>query len=244
MLKQQLPEAVAALSRRTQNLVGTKSWRDLMRGSHNRAFVVSGAMQADLLADLAAAITGALDNGLGIEWFRREFDQIVAQYGWSYTGERDWRTRVIYQQNMLTSQAAGRLAQLRDPELRLLKPFWMYRHSGSENPRHQHKRWDGMTLPADHPWFATHYPPNGWGCGCRVVAVSRRDVARMGGRIVDEPPPDEPGAIDEGWDYMPGGDVTEELRQIVEDKAPQLPLPLRKSFRDDMANPPTFRAPS
>lgn len=239
MLKQQLPEAVAALGRRTQNLVGTRSWRDMMGAAHNRAFTVAGAMQADLLADLAAAVQASLDNGLGIEDFRKRFQEVVDKHGWSYKGEFNWRTRVIYQQNLLTSQAAGRLAQLRDPELRLLKPFWMYRHSGSENPRHQHKAWDGLTLVADHPWFRTHYPPNGWGCGCRVVAVSRRDVARMGGRIVDEPPPDEPGSIDEGWDYMPGGDVTDELRQIVEDKAKQLPLPLQKPFKAD-ATPRTL----
>ena len=230
MLKQQLPEAVAALDRRTRNLVGTKTWRDLKGAAHNRAFVVAGAMQADLLADLSAAVRASLDNGLGIEDFRKRFQEVVDKHGWSYKGEFNWRTRVIYQQNLLTSQAAGRLAQLRDPELRLLKPFWMYRHSGSENPRHQHKAWDGLTLVADHPWFRSHYPPNGWGCGCRVVAVSRRDVARMGGRIVDEPPPDEPGAIDEGWDYMPGGDVTDELNAIVEGKAKQLPLPLAKVF--------------
>ncbi len=69
--------------------------------------------------------------------------------------------------------------------------------------------WNGLTLPADDPWWNTHYPPNGWGCQCYVVGVSRAAGERLGGRF--EPAPDDgvepdgrPKGIDKGWDYMPG----------------------------------------
>lgn len=29
-----------------------------------------------------------------------------------------------------------------------------------------------LTLRHDHPFWDTHFPPNGWGCKCRVVAVA------------------------------------------------------------------------
>ncbi|MCP1217121.1 phage minor head protein [Acetobacter orientalis] len=38
--------------------------------------------------------------------------------------------------------------------------------------------WDGMILPANDPWWNTHYPPNGWQCHCTVEPVSRRDLKR------------------------------------------------------------------
>lgn len=53
----------------------------------------------------------------------------------------------------------------------------MYRHSGAEHPRLQHKAWDGLTLPADHPFWQTHYPPNGWRCRCRAVPMRAKDHA-------------------------------------------------------------------
>ncbi len=230
---QTLDGQLKSLALRMRKQVQTKSWRDMRHAQHDRAFTVAGAMQADLLADLAKAVDDSVSKGLGLEYFRKQFDKIVEQYGWAYNGERRWRTRVIYGTNMRVSYAAGRLVQLRDPELQKLAPFWMYRHSGSDNPRLKHKAWDKLALPADDPWFKTHYPPNGWGCGCRVVAVSARDIARMGGRI--EIPPEGTDGIDEGWDYMPGGSVTNELQGVVDAKAEQLPPTLAEPFKADAA---------
>lgn len=208
---QPFAEATAALRRRTANLVPTRRWDDLQREAHDRAFVVAGAMQADLLADLAQAVDDAISKGLGLDYFRKQFDKITAKHGWQYEGGRNWRTRVIFQTNMLSSYAAGRLAQLRDADLLKLKPAWMYKHSDNvAAPRPLHVSWDGLVLPADHGWWDTHYPPNGWGCRCRVVAVSETEARRLGGRF--GPVPDDgtnadgvPNGIDPGWDYMPGG---------------------------------------
>lgn len=234
---------MATIDNQTQNLAGqlnsllvrlgnqlpTQAWRDLKHNQHDRAFVVAGAMKADLLNDLANAVNDSISKGLGLDYFQKEFDRIVEKHGWAHTGERRWRARVIYGTNMRVSYAAGRLAQLKDPELRAIKPFWMYRHSGSDHPRLQHKAWDKLCLPADDPWFKTHYPPNGWGCGCSVQAVSARDIARIGGRI--EKPPEGTDGIDEGWDYQPGADVGNELGNFAGQKAAALPVPISAEIK-------------
>ncbi|MFV9492170.1 hypothetical protein ACNUI5_09110 [Pseudomonas aeruginosa] len=54
----------------------------------------------------------AIADGTTLEEFRRDFDRIVAKYGWSYRGGRNWRSRVIYETNMRGSYMAGRLEQL------------------------------------------------------------------------------------------------------------------------------------
>ena len=231
-------EQLAALRKRTANLVPTQRWTDMQRNAHTTAFTVAGAMKADLLKDLAQAVEDSIAKGLGIDYFRKQFDTIVAKHGWQYNGERNWRIRVIYQTNMSTSYAAGRLSQLRSPELQKLKPFWMYRHSDSVlYPRPLHVSWDGLVLPADHAWFKTHYPPNGWGCHCRIVAVSEAEAKRRGKAFA---PPDDgtapdgtPKGIDPGWDYMPGDTESSAAhnKALIEDKAAALPEPLQAAMR-------------
>ena len=149
----------------------TEHWDDIMRAAHDRAFVVAGAMKADLLADLHGSVEKVIAEGKSIGWFRKEFAAIVGKHGWQgWKGEGSpegfaWRTRVIYQTNLATSYAAGRYAQLTDPELLTLRPYWRYKHAdGVANPRLQHVAWNGLTLPHDHPFWQTHFPPNGWNC--------------------------------------------------------------------------------
>jgi hypothetical protein len=233
-VRQPFAEQIAAVRARTENLIPTARWTDLMRNGHDRGFAVAGAMKTDLLSDFATSIDKVVAEGKSIDWFRQQFDEIVARHGWDYSGERNWRTRTIYTTNMRTTYAAGRLAQLRDPDLQQAAPFWMYRHGGSADPRPQHLAWDKMVLPADDPWWQTHYPPNGWGCSCYVVAVTQGMAERMGGKFVDSPPPDEPGAIDKGWDYMPGRTVADELREVVADKAAKAPAAMAAALRADV----------
>lgn len=162
----------------------TDRWDDIARGAHDRAFIVAGAAKADLLADLHTAVARAAE-GEGLAAFRKNFKVIVAKHGWTgWTGEGSaageaWRTRVIYQTNMATSYAAGRWRQLNEPGFAKLMPYWRYRHAdGVTNPRPQHLAWDGLTLPREHAFWKTHFPPNGWNCFPAGVAV--RCDARLG----------------------------------------------------------------
>src|SRR3569832_518189 len=124
----QFAEQLQSLRIRLGNQVPTEKWTDLWKAQHDSAFMVAGAAKADLLADLAGAVEGAIAGGQTIEWFRKQFDDIVDMHGWAYTGERNWLTRVIYQTIYSTCYAAGRLAQLRDPEHHHHKPKRMYHH--------------------------------------------------------------------------------------------------------------------
>lgn len=42
-----------------------------------------------------------------------------------------------------------------------------------------------MTLPLDDAWWATHRPPNGWRCRCRVIGVTQREYDQ--GEVLDRP---------------------------------------------------------
>lgn len=152
----------------------TKKWDEVRGAQHDRSFVVSGAMKAELLTDLRTAVHRSIAEGKTLDWFQKEFDNIVAKHGWQHTGDRRWRAMTIYKTNLLASYAAGREKQLADPELQKLRPYQTYRHSHtSRNPRRIHLSWDGTTVAPDDPWRMSHSAPCGWGCHCRWVAASR-----------------------------------------------------------------------
>jgi hypothetical protein len=131
----------------------TERWDDIKKSAHDRAFVVAGAQSADLLNDLRKTIDTCIAEGKGIAWYRQNFDAIVAKHGWTgWTGEgskagRDWRTRVTYVTNMSVSYAAGRWAQLHDPELVKMMPYLQYVHGDARHPRPVHLSWNGFTAP-------------------------------------------------------------------------------------------------
>lgn len=244
-LRRPFAEQVAAFRLRLRQLIPTARWDDIWQAEHDRAFMVAGALKADLLADLAAAVDKSIAEGTDLETFRRDFRAIVARNGWhGWTGEGSkkgeaWRTRVIYKTNMATSYAAGRMAQLRAEGW----PLLVYRHGGSLEPRPEHLGWDGLILPADHPFWATHAPPNGWGCSCYITgARDVRDAMRKGGKPGlelaagwDQPAPrtGAPPGIDRGWAYAPGASVAETVTQMAA-KAARWPYHVAKAYMQEV----------
>lgn len=200
----------------------SRAWTDLYAAEHDWAFVVAGATRRDLLTDMRGAVEKAIATGRTLEQFRTDFDKIVGQHGWEYNGGRAWRTRTIFETNLRQSYNAGREAQMADPELRKKRPYGLYRHGDSANPRPQHLAWNGTVLPLDDAWWTTHTPQNGWGCKCKKFMVSARDAERMGlkvgpapvveyeTRIIGVNSPNGPRSvrvplgIDPGFEHAPG----------------------------------------
>lgn len=243
-----LPFAEALAFFRAKLNLPTEKWDDLMGAAHDRAFVVAGAMQADLIADLKAAVDKAIDEGTTIETFRKDFRQIVAQRGWTgWTGQgtkagEAWRTRVIYDTNLFASYSSGRLQQMQ--AVAKSRPYWRYRHSpASTDPRKEHLAWDGLILKHDDPFWAAHTPPNGFGCKCFIETLAERDMKKEGLEITPEgkipfnakdPNTGLPQGVSQGWDYQPGAGVDTPLRQLVSDKLINYPPAITKALSADV----------
>lgn len=204
----------------------TKSWDDLWKGMHSRAFVVAGASKADLLLDIRSAVDKAISQGTTLADFRKDFDAIVDRYGWNYKGGRNWRSATIYDTNLSVAYAAGHHKAMTDPAVLSVRPYWRYLPSSAAHPRQEHQRWYNLVLPHDDPFWQTHRPPNGWGCHCGLASVSTRELERLlkeeesGLHPIRTQAPEAdtydyinkktgetsqvPVGIDPGWDYNPG----------------------------------------
>ena len=203
---------------------------DVFRKQHVAAFTVAKAMQGDILVDIQQAIDKALAEGKTFRKFAAEIAPTLQAKGWwgrqemvdPKTGETvevelgsPRRLKTIYRTNLRTARAAG--AWDRIQRTKKTHPFLIYELGPSENHRPEHVAWKGTMLPADDPWWDTHYGPNGWGCKCRARQISKAEADRLGGPTA-RPPLDPvqwtnnrtgetsmvPRGIDPGWDYNPG----------------------------------------
>ena len=59
-------------------------------------------------------------------------------------------------------------------------PYLLYLTMGDGNVRESHKALDGKILPADDPFWETHYPPWDWGCRCIVESLTAEDAEESG----------------------------------------------------------------
>ena len=157
----------------------TATWKDLWKEMHARAFSVAGAMKEDLLKDLREAIDRGISEGTTLTEFREDFDKIIQKSGWKYKGTKGWRTAVMFNTNISVAYTVGHYTQMMDPAVLKVRPYFRYVRSYSAHPRPEHLRWVNNVLPADDPWWKTHYPPNGWGCKCTVVSMSGRELERL-----------------------------------------------------------------
>ncbi len=180
----------------------TQGYQDLTAQNHDKAFVVAGAMKADLLNDLHKAVLSAIENGDSLGQFSKNFDSIAKKYGWTAGEGNAWRAKIVYQTNLRVSHSAGRYHQMRDPDLLKARPYWQYRHITADNPRLHHKRLNNMVLRADDAWWTVNYPPLGFGCKCYARTLSQADMDRMG--LTVSQTPDILGYADDSFAHAHG----------------------------------------
>lgn len=221
---------------------------DLAGPVHGKVFTVAGATSTDLVRDMHAAVTDAITKGSTLGAFRKDFDRIVQQYGWTYKGKRGWRSAVIFNTNMRSAHMAGRWKQLAANQEQ--RPYLQYRTAGDARVRPQHRAWNGAIYLLSDSFWQTHYPPNGWGCRCTVRAygesemkdkdlsasapfeMKTREVITRDGEIKDK----VPLGIDPGWDHNVGQSwISPELS--LGQKLARLPRQLQGPLVDKAISP-------
>lgn len=175
-------------------------WRDVDAAEHLAAFTVAKAMRLDILADIREAVDAAIADGSTFAAFQQRLEPVLRRKGW--WGRREMvdpktgirriiqlgsprRLRTIFDTNLRTSTARGlweRIERTRD-----WMPYLRYVATLDSRTRPDHAQWHGTVLPVDHPWWRTHFPPNGWHCRCTVMQLGERDLERYGYRVSPEP---------------------------------------------------------
>ena len=197
-------EAVAYLQDKVVGGRFSFDWRDMWQDEHLSSFVVAKMASADLLADVHSALTTAISEGWTRQRFIDELRPTLQAKGWwgrkeqtdPLTGEirevqlgSPRRLTTIFDTNMRMAHAAGRWQRFEGAKAAL--PYLVYTAVLDERTRPQHARWGGrggarVILPIDHPFWRTHYPPNGWRCRCIVMAMSAQMLQARGWSVTTE----------------------------------------------------------
>jgi len=182
-------EAIEYLKNKGYKL--TFDYDEMMHEAHHKAFTVAKVTRLDLLHDIYSSIDKALEEGQTFASWKKELEPTLKKKGWigkkevlnPKTGEvktitvDGHRLKNIFKTNIRVARSVGRYKQQRTGKL---TEYWRYIGGLSENPRDGHLAKNGMVLHRDDPWWSTNYPPNGWGCKCRVRAYSKKQLDKRG----------------------------------------------------------------
>lgn len=226
------------------------AWQDVTAQAHAYTFMVSKAVELELLTVFQTSIRTAIANGETFEDWREKLVPQLQRLGWygrrrvdDPTGQwkskivdfsKPARLQIIFWANVRSAFAAGQWERIQRAKQSM--PYLLYVRTTSVEPRIEHLAWAGTILPVDDPFWATHFPPNGWRCKCAVrqlTSSKKDDLLTRGGYSTDAPPIEErlwtnkrtgeitkvPVGIDPGWETNPG---LSRAKTLVENVAARL----------------------
>lgn len=177
---------------RSKGYVISDHWHEVLAEAHAKAFTIAKAMRLDILEAIRSGLDDALANGLTSREFAKQLTPLLQEKGW--WGKQVWvgknnnarkvqlgspyRLKNIYRINLQTAFMSGRYRrQLAAAETH---PYWMYVAVMDSNTRPEHAALNGRVFHYTDPIWQYLYPPNGWGCRCRIRALSQADLDKLG----------------------------------------------------------------
>ncbi|TCT39615.1 phage head morphogenesis protein [Martelella mediterranea] len=250
--------------------VPTFDWRDIAPDEHAFTFTVAKTAGFDVLDDIHDELARAVRDQVPFEEFRQSLTPTLQKKGWwgraiatdPKTGVPDivqlgspHRLKTIYWANTRTAYAAGEWE--RTQRNKAFLPFILYQRTIARDPRDEHLGFVGIVLPVEHPFWETHYPPNGWGCECTVRQISRREAIALGWSEDQEEPvvvfenwknkrtgktEKVPRGIDPGWAQNPGKNRAKNVSSFLSDRVAALPGNRRTAAIEDIVGSPLLKA--
>lgn len=166
----------------------TWNWHEQLESAHARAFTVAKATKAEVLDTIRWATEQAIANGTSEREYIKNLEPMLKELGWWGKAMDEngntvqlgspRRLRTILRTNKSTAYHAARYAQQMENVDE--QPYWRYVAVKDSRTRTSHLALHGKIYRADDPIWQTMYPPNDWGCRCRVEALSEYAVQSRG----------------------------------------------------------------
>ncbi len=207
----------------------TQTAEETRKAIQAKLFAVTQSINMGVLQDIRDELSKSLKEGQTYVTFKKNIENTLAKKGW--TGKRTvivkgkakeiittpWRLKTIYRTNVQSALNAGRferqVSNARD------RPFLELIDGILAKSRPTHKQQSGSIQPITSRFWKSPnswYPPNGFNCTGRTVALTKAEAKSRGIRI--KAPGKRP---DPGFGMNPATDAFR---------------PVRKDFDDDIWN--------
>src|SRR5690349_10054703 len=201
------------------------NWRQLGAEEYGRFFAVAQTAGYDIIRDIYEGLLEVLrEPGATDQDFQERLLPILRAKGWlPQEGERRLATRLqlIFDTNLRTGQAIGRWGRIQKTKLAL--PYLLAFTAKDERVRRppksesDHRAFEGILLPVDHPFWASYFPPLGFRCRCSVVQKSRSQFARLNRPVTSEAELQERiSRLGPAWGFNPGAPHFQQIERAAE----------------------------
>ena len=240
----------------------TFDWDALWQDEHARAFTISRLTRLDLLQAVQESVTRAVAGDLNRTDWMQQTEDLLRRAGWwgkkavkgpdgveRFTTFDEARLKLILDTNTRQAYSAGLWQRVE--RAKHTHPYVRYITKRDGRVRPLHASWDNVTLPADDPFWQTHWPPNGWRCRCRVMSMTAAEYERgraPGGGLLKKQRPEVldqtfvnkttgeiskvPAGIDPGFGYNPGKARQSALDKLVAEKLAAAPPQLAEAAKN------------
>lgn len=170
---------------------------EIKHEAHLRAFTIAKMTNIDLLKYMHQSIAKAIKEGKEFKSWKAGITDELAKAGWLgkvnltnpktgiksdiYIGSS--RLRRIFETNIRTAFAKSKF----DSQMQSDDEYLRYTCVLDARTRPSHKRYHGLILHKNDPFWKRNYPPNDWGCRCEAVLLSESYIKRKGLKVGTPP---------------------------------------------------------
>ncbi|ASD67713.1 phage minor head protein [Pseudoalteromonas piscicida] len=187
------PPADAVAYFKSKGYAISDEWHDVLTTAHAKAFTVARVQSMEVLEAIRKYTDTALAEGLTAKQFREQLTPELQRLGWWGKTKNEqgdsvqlgspYRLNNIYRTNLQTAYMSGRYRRMLARSK--THPYWQYVAIDDAQTRPEHKLLHGKVFRFDDPIWQIIYPPNGWGCRCRVRALTEAQVKARGLTVED-----------------------------------------------------------
>lgn len=174
ILTKPVPNKEAAKFIADKPVVSREVFDQLLPDIQARAFTIKGIEDANVVQAVRDRIA---EIPLGADWAEAKKDIAAKMSPWLDEERAEKRAELLLRTHGYQAYSAAQHEVMARQTAAF--PYWQYQTADDDRVRDTHAALDGIVLPADSPFWATHFPPWDFGCRCQVIPLTADDVADM-----------------------------------------------------------------